>query len=85
VGLKNMSSTIDTDCLLDLKKLSKYSSLGVPTLREHIRSGSLPCFKVKGKILIKKSEFDSWIESFRVDTKKELDSLVNGVMESLKS
>jgi hypothetical protein len=79
-----MSNVSDIDPLLDLKGLSKYSSLGVPTLRDYLRSGGLPHFKLKGKILVRISEFDSWLESFRVDGKKTLNRMVNDVMESLK-
>ena len=46
------------DQYFDLKGLSIYSALAVPTLRDHIRVGCLPYFKVKGKILVKKSDFD---------------------------
>jgi len=79
-----MSNLSDTDRLLDLKGLSAHSSLGVPTLRDYLRSGGLPYFKLKGKILVRLSEFDKWLESFRVDSKQELDSLVAGVMDGLK-
>jgi len=75
---------LSEDKLLDLKRLSKYSSLGIPTLRDYLRSGGLPYFKLKGKILVRLSEFDDWIESFRIDSKQELNSLVDGVVESLK-
>ena len=74
----------DTDRLLDLKGLSEYSSLGVPTLRDYLRSEGLPHFKLKGKILVRLSDFNDWLESFRVDAKRELNSLVNDVMDSLK-
>ena len=77
-------SNFSDDKLLDLKGLSKYSSLGVPTLRDYLRSGGLPYFKLKGKILVRLSEFNNWIESFRIEKKQELNSLVNGVIESLK-
>ena len=73
-----------SDQCFDLKGLSAYCSLKVPTLRDHIRSGNLPCFKVKGKILIKRSEFDTWLEGHRVNKKQDLSNIVNGVIESLK-
>ena len=72
------------DQYFDLKGLSRYSALGVPTLRDHIRGGDLPCFKVKGKILVKKSEFDGWIEGYRLNKKQNLNDLVNEVIETLK-
>jgi excisionase family DNA binding protein len=71
------------DGYFDLPGLARYCSLKVPTLRDHIRSGNLPAFKVKGKILIKKSEFDRWIEAFRINRSKDIDSIVSGVMNDL--
>ena len=79
-----MSDLLDTDRLFDLRSLSQHSCLGVPTLRDYIRSGGLPHFKLKGKILVRLSEFNRWLESFRVDTKSDLNNLVDDVLESLK-
>lgn len=72
------------DQFFDLRGLSAYSSLGIPTLRSHLKSGKLGYYKVKGKILVRRSEFDAWIESFRMDTKQDLTNIIDGVMESLK-
>jgi len=79
-----MRDPLDTDRLFDLKSLSQHSCLGVPTLRDYIRSGGLPHFKLKGKILVRLSEFNRWLESFRVDTKSDLNIIVDDVLESLK-
>lgn len=73
------------DGYFDLRGLSAYSDLAIPTLRDYIREGKLPCFKVKGKILIKRSEFDSWIEGFRVERKKNINKVVSEVLSSLKN
>jgi len=72
------------DQLFDLKGLSAYSSLGVGTLRDYLRAG-LPHFKVKGKILVRRSEFDQWLEGFRVDRKVDLDGLVDGVLRGFRN
>ena len=72
------------DQYFDLSGLSGYSSLAVPTLRDYIRRGALPCFKVKGKILIKQSEFDRWLEGYRMNRKQDLEALTNEVMKTLK-
>ena len=68
----------------DLKGLSVYSALAVSTLRDHIGAGRLPCFKVKGKILIKRSEFDGWIEGYRFNKKQDLTGMVDDIFTSLK-
>jgi excisionase family DNA binding protein len=71
------------DQYFDLPGLARYCSLKVPTLRSHISSGDLPAFKVKGKILIKKSEFDSWLERYRVNKKRDLDNIVAGILSDV--
>lgn len=71
------------DQFFDLKGLSAYSALAVPTLRDYIRAGGLPCFKVKGKVLIRRSEFDDWMNGFRVDRKKKIDAVVDAAVKSL--
>lgn len=76
---------ITEDQFLDLRGLSTYSSLAVPTLREYLKRDSLPHYKLRGKVLIKKSEFDHWLEKYRVDGEKKLNELAEDVIESLKN
>jgi len=72
------------DQYFDLQGLSAYSALGVGTLRDYIKSGGLPYYKLRGKILVKRSEFEDWIKFFRVDKKQEIASIVDDVVSSLK-
>ena len=80
-----MNSTPDTDQYFDLKALSAYSSMAVPTLRDHIRDvcSPLPHFKVKGKILVRRSEFDKWLEGFRVSDSDNLEQIVEDAIKDL--
>jgi hypothetical protein len=71
-----------TDQYFDLKALSNYSSFAVPTLREYLRE-DLPYYKKKGKIVVKRSDFDSWMEQFKVDRKQELDRIVEDAIKSV--
>ena len=73
------------DQFLDLRGLSVYCSLAVPTLRDYIRSGNLPCFKIKGKILVKRTEFDTWLEEYRVNKSRDIERIADEVLGSLKS
>jgi len=68
------------DQYFDLKGLAAYSSLKVPTLREYLKEG-MPGFKVKGKVLVKRSEFEKWIEQYRIhqDIKTTVDDIVQGI------
>jgi len=69
----------------DLPGLAEYSSLGISTLRMAIKSESLPCFRLKGKILVRKCEFDKWMEQkYRFDGDRDISAIADEVMESLK-
>ena len=72
------------DQYFDLKKLKAYSTFSVPTLRDYIRKGKLPAYKVGGKIVIKRSEFDAWIETHRMNKNQDLDAIVEDVMTTMK-
>jgi excisionase family DNA binding protein len=72
------------DQYFDLRGLSVYSALGVGTLRNYLKSGGLPFFKLRGKILIKRSEFDAWLEGYRVNRKQDLNNVVDEILTSLK-
>ena len=54
------------DKLLDLRALSEYSCMSRDALRDHIRTLGLPGYKVGGKIIVRKSEFDRWLQQFRI-------------------
>lgn len=75
--------SIGQDKYFDLRKLSEYSSLGVGTLREHLRAANpIPSFKIKGKILVKKSEFDDWLDQFRTNSDR-LRDLVDDIIQKV--
>ena len=78
-----------SDEYLEIKGLSTYCKMGVSTLRYHIRENGLPCFKIPGKkektgkVLIKRSEFDNWMERFRGKDYLDPDTIANDVIRSL--
>ena len=56
------------DPFFSLRALAAYSSLGVRTLRTYVELApdeALPCYRLPGKILVRRSEFDRWIERYR--------------------
>ncbi len=71
------------DQFFDLKGLSAYSAVSVGSLRNYLKTG-LPHFRLRGKILIKRSHFDRWIEQFLVNKTQDLNTLCDDVLESLK-
>ena len=71
-----------TTDFFDLKNLSIYSNLAIPTLRDYLKSG-LPHYRLKGKILVKRVDFEVWLEQFRVDSGSELSTLVEDILEQM--
>lgn len=71
------------DRYFDLRGLSTYSSLSVSTLRDHIRANGLPAYPVRGKILVKKSEFDQWIGKFRIRRDQDLNTVADEVLKEI--
>jgi hypothetical protein len=48
--------------------LAAYSGLSVRTLRSYLDlppAEALPCYRIGGKIVVKRSEYDGWAERFR--------------------
>lgn len=76
------------DRYFPLTVLSKYAGLSVRTLRGHLvdRRHPLPHFRIRGKILVRRSDFDGWAARFRVhdDAVDNVDALVDDVVAGLK-
>jgi excisionase family DNA binding protein len=51
------------DPLFSLRALTGYSSIGYSTLQRLLPR--IPHFRVGGKILVRRSEFDRWLEQYR--------------------
>jgi Helix-turn-helix domain len=55
------------DPFLSVKALAAYSSLSVRKIRDHLDdpANPLPCYRVRGKIVVRRSEFDAWMQQYR--------------------
>ena len=75
----------DTDGYLSLKALGTYSGLSVRTLRGYLTNSATPVphYRVGGKILVRRSEFDAWIGEFRVQRSSGVEQVVATVLRSL--
>ena len=78
-----VSTTLDP--FLSLKALAAYSGLGVRTLRTYLTdiTHPLPCYRVGGKILVRRSEFDTWIARHRQVGCGDVDRLVADALKDL--
>ena len=80
---------LEEDGYLTLKGLHEYSSLSVRTLQRACVDPihPLPHFKLPNKILVRKSDFDAWVQRFKVDAtprRQRLDVIVDDVLASLR-
>ena len=73
---------------LDLKTLAAYSSCSVRWLRDRLvdQMHPLPHYRVGGKLLVKRDEFDSWMEAQRVaHPSGQLTDIVESVLAQISS
>ncbi len=75
------------DPFLDLRALAEYSNLSIRTLTRHLADPvrPLPHYKVRGKILVRRSEFEAWMEGFRQLQRSTVPSLVDQVLSKFRS
>jgi len=73
------------DPFLPLKALATYSGLSVRTLREYLTDSvnPLPHYRVGGKILVRRSEFDGWIATYRHRGHPDVAQVVDEVLRTL--
>ena len=73
------------DPFLSLKALAGYSALTTRKLREHLDDPGhpLPHYRVGGKILVRRSEFDAWIAAYRRVGRVDVDQAVQEVLREL--
>ena len=70
----------------DLKQLASYSSCSIRWLRDRLvdRTHSLPHYRIGGKLLVKRDEFDGWMNAHKVETTgNQLDQIVESVVAQL--
>jgi excisionase family DNA binding protein len=73
------------DAYLPLRALARYAGLSVRTLRKYLSRPAhpLPHYHVGGKILIKQSEFDRWIETYRIADARQVERILADVLKGL--
>jgi hypothetical protein len=73
------------DPFLTLKALAAYSGLSVRKLRDYLEdpANPLPCYRLPGKILVRRSEFDTWLARFRQVGRADVDQIVADVLRTL--
>lgn len=75
----------ELDPFMPLSSLAGYSGLSVRKLRDFLEQPQhpLPCYRVGGKILVRRSEFDGWIAVYRGRARRDVDAIVSDVLRTL--
>lgn len=86
-GDHSQERAVDDDRYLSVRSLATYSGLSVRTLRSYLTHAAdpLPHYRVGGKILVRRSDFDAWARHFRVARPSvDLDTLVSDLVGGLR-
>ena len=73
------------DPFLPLRALAVYSGLSVRKLRDLLEDPShpLPAYQVGGKLLVRRSEFDGWMVTYRRRARADVNRIVSDVLRDL--
>jgi excisionase family DNA binding protein len=80
-----LTVSLPLDPFLSLKGLATYSGLSVRKLRDYLDNPlhPLPHYRVGGKILVRRSEFDAWMSTYRRVGSVDVDQIVEDVLGRL--
>lgn len=87
VAVDEAAITTPLDPYLSLRALAVYSGCSVRWLRDRVADAHhpLPCYRLPGgKILVRRSEFDGWIRSFKQDGRPNVREVVEEVLDDLR-
>lgn len=79
--------TVPLDPYLPLTALAGYAGMSVRKLREFLTDTMhpLPCYRVGGKLLVRRSEFDAWVAVYRQRGRADVDQVVNEVLREVRA
>ena len=83
--VRMMQEQLTHDRFLDLKHLVDYSGLGRSTLKKLIASGQIPAYAPTGKLLVKLSDYNAFVERHRVQAFDKVAEIVDGVMAEIRN
>jgi hypothetical protein len=74
------------DPFLSLRALASYACVSIRKLREHLNDPThpLPHYRVGGKIVVRRSEFDAWMAAYRRVGHTDIGGIVDSVMRDLR-
>jgi len=85
-AIDSIAVSLPFDPYLSLRALATYSALSVRKLRDYLNDPlhPLPCYRIGGKVLVRRSDFDAWIERFRSAGRADMAAIVDEVLTDLR-
>jgi len=73
------------DAYFPIKRLTVYSGLSERTLRTYLSHPvyPLPAYKIGGRVLVRRSDYDSWAARFRCVAPSAVDAIVSDMIRGL--
>jgi len=73
------------DAYFPIKRLTAYSGLSERTLRTYLSHPvhPLPAYKIGGRVLVRRSDYDSWAARFRCLAPSSVDAIVGDMIRGL--
>ena len=74
------------DPFLSLRTLASYSCVSVRKLRQYLHDPvhPLPHYRLGGKIVVRRSEFDAWMATYRRVGQVDVECVVDSIMRDLR-
>lgn len=74
------------DPFLSLQALATYSGLSRRKLRDYLTDPAhpLPCYRIGGKIVVRRSEYDTWATRYRQVGNVDVDKVVGETLKALR-
>ena len=88
VTVEGITVTSPADPYLSLRGLASYSGCSVRWLRDRLTDPHhpLPCYRLPGgKVLVRRSDFDRWLERYRCLGHPDVTRVVEDVLAGLRS
>jgi excisionase family DNA binding protein len=72
---------------MDIRGLTRYASVSERTLRDwvHRSTNPLPAAQVGNKLLVSRTAFDEWLKAHKVQPPQGVSTIVNDVMQRMRS
>jgi len=81
---ERVTLTCPLDPYMALTALSTYSSISKRKLRDFLKDPlhPLPCYRIDGKILVRRSEYDLWVRQFRKVGNSNVEKIVAEILSN---